>query len=187
MKGHLTFVRAAAALREELPSARFVIYGQIYPHYRAYAEQVLSEARAAGFAVGSDFRIIDPGSRVSGLIQALDLYWVTSEPNSEGISIAAEEAMTLGIPVISTNTGSMLEIVRHEKTGFMVGTHDVDAFKDFTVLLVKNTVLRSELGSNAWQFACDHFDANRCARLHSAAYRAAAGDRGALTGVPLWK
>ena len=54
---------------------------------------LLDEAESLGLRIGTDFFVVDPGLRVSELAPALDLYWLTSEPRSEGIPTTVEEAM----------------------------------------------------------------------------------------------
>lgn len=183
MKGHLTFVRAAAAAKRVNPHLRFVIFGQTYDNHRSYTEQLTAEAASLGLRLGKDLQIVNPGTRVAELAQALDIYWLTSEPRSEGISTAAEEAMALGLPVISTETGSMNEIVRHGESGFMVAPHDVDAICRHTLNLVDDPTLRDRMGSASRRFALAHFAAEQCAALHHAAYRAACGDKDALVQI----
>jgi len=180
MKNHMTFIRAAVLVKHAFPQARFVIFGQTYENHQQYAKRLFAEATNLGLNIGKDLQIVDPGMRVAELAQALDIYWLTSKPRSEGISTAAEEAMALGLPVISTETGSMSEIVQHGKTGFMVPPYDVDAISRYTLRLADDAVLRQKLGNAARQFSLDHFGAERCAMLHLVAYRAALGDKQAL-------
>jgi glycosyltransferase involved in cell wall biosynthesis len=175
MKGHMTFVKAAALVKRALPNSRFVILGQTYPNHAEYARRLNEEAVRLGLEPGSDFRVLDPGSRVAELAQAFDVYWLTSEPRSEGISTAAEEAMSLGLPVISTDVGSMREIVRDGDTGFIVAPRDIDAIARHTIELATDSAFRILLGENAREFAANHFGAERCAAQHLLAYRAALG------------
>lgn len=175
MKGHMTFVRAAALVKGDKPNARFVILGQTYSHHAEYARRLDDEAMHLGLSPGKDFVIINPGSRVAELGQAFDVYWMTSEPRSEGISTAVEEAMALGLPVISTDVGSMSEIVQ-ENVGFVVAPRDINAIAQHTINMASNNEMRLRLGENARQFAIDHFGAERCAQQHLMAYRSALGD-----------
>ncbi len=113
MKGHLTFIRAAAHLRRRRPNVRFVLLGAtLQPDY---TRMLLDEAESLGLRVGSDLLVVDPGSRVSQLAPALDLFWLTSEPRSEGIPTTVEEAMALGIPVVAANVGGVREIVERRR------------------------------------------------------------------------
>lgn len=186
MKGHGTFIRAAAKVKSRYAHAVFVIFGQTYTNHAEYVRQLTTEAKALGLELGKDLKIVNPDERVAELAQALDIYWHTSEPRSEGISTAVEEAMALGLPVISTETGSMAEIVRHGVSGFMVAPYDTDAICQHTIELAENNGLRQGFGAAARQFAFEHFATDRCALAHFSAYRAALGDVDALADVSTW-
>lgn len=60
-----------------------------------------------------------------------------------GISIA--EAMSCGVPVVSTKVGGIPEVVA-EGTGFLVPPKDVDAIADKIELLIMNDGLRRDIG-----------------------------------------
>lgn len=183
MKGHLTFVKAAALVKRELPNARFVLLGQSLPQHRAYMERIVAAADEAGLQVGKDFLIVDPGTRVAELAQALDVYWVTSDPRAEGISTAAEEAMALGLPVISTETGSMSEIVLDGETGFMAAPFDAQTIAERSVQMAQDADTRLRIGLAARRLAMQKFGVEACATRHLLAYRAAVGDSTALAQI----
>jgi len=48
----------------------------------------------------------------------------------EGIANVVLEAMTIGLPVISTNCGGMPEVVKHKETGWLVPVRNAKAIKD---------------------------------------------------------
>ncbi len=48
----------------------------------------------------------------------------------EGIANVAVEAMALGIPIISTDCGGMLELITNEKEGWVVATREPEALAD---------------------------------------------------------
>ena len=70
--------------------------------------------------------IRDAGARVHELAQAMDLFWLTSEPRAEGMSNTLAEAQALGIPAIVTRSGAVHENVRDGVTGFLLPPHDID-------------------------------------------------------------
>jgi glycosyltransferase involved in cell wall biosynthesis len=125
MKGHLTFIRAAAQLRQRRANIRFVLLGAT--HQPDYTQKLLDEAESLGLQIGRELLVVDPGSRVRQLAPALDLFWLTSEPRSEGIPTTVEEAMALGIPVVAANVGGVREIVHDGETGSLVPPRDPEA------------------------------------------------------------
>jgi len=177
MKGHLTFIRAAAHLRQRRPEVRFLLLGAtLQPEY---TQTLFDEAESLGLQVGRELLVVDPGSRVRELAPALDLFWLTSEPRSEGIPTTVEEAMALGIPVVATNVGGVQEIVRDHETGLLVPPHDPEALVVASEPLLDNPELRQRFGEAARARAVAEFDLERCADLHAIAFERAIRHRAA--------
>jgi glycosyltransferase involved in cell wall biosynthesis len=173
MKGHLTFIRAAAELRRRRPDVRFVLLGATFQDRSDYTRMLLGEAEALGLRLGSEFLLVDPGSRVSELAPALDLFWLTSEPRSEGIPTTVEEAMALGIPVVAADVGGVGEIVRDGETGALVPPRDVQALVAATEPLLDDAARRAQIGEAARRRAVAEFNLDRCADTHVVAFERA--------------
>jgi len=173
MKGHITFIRAAALLRRRLPTARFVLLGATYEYRSDYTRMLLDEAESLGLEVGNDLLIVDPGSRVSQLAPALDLFWLTSEPRSEGTPTTVEEAMALGIPVVAADVGGVRELVDDGETGYLVSPRDPEALAAATEPLLDDPERRRRMGEAARVRAVADFNLDRCADLHLIAFERA--------------
>lgn len=167
MKGHLTFVRAAAKLKAQRP-AKFVILGA--ENEPEYTQALLAEARSLGFTLGHDLIVRDAGARVAELAQAFDLFWLTSEPRSEGMSTSLAEAQCLGIPVISTRTGSVHECMRDGETGILLPPHDTDGIAAASQRLLADPDLLKRFGAAAAAFVRSSFSAAATADRHAEAY-----------------
>lgn len=174
-KGHATFIRAAARLKQSRPHVKFVILGRRYDAHRVYIDNLLELARQLGLKLGEDLVIRDPGERVAELAMAFDVFWMTSEPRSEGIPTVIEEAMSLGLPIVATEAGAIAEIVLHERTGYLIKPHDATDISDRTQKLLEDESLRRALGEAGARFARDHFPIEACARQHLRAYEIALG------------
>ncbi len=179
MKGHLTFVRAAARLHATHPDVYYVMLGGSYAHHAGYLHRIRREIRE--LRLDGRIAIRDPGKQVAELASAFDLFWLTSEPRSEGVSTVVGEAMALGLPVVATDVGSVAEAVEHTVTGFMVPPRDPQAIAAASVSLVENPQLRCQLGLAGRRRAESLYDATACARSHVQAFDAALRnhDRGA--------
>ena len=184
MKGHLTFIRAAARVRLRRPNVRFLLLGATYEHRSDYTQALLDEAESLGLRVGSELLVVDPGSRVSQLAPALDLFWLTSEPRSEGVPTTVEEAMALGIPVVAADVGGVREIVDDGETGLLVPPRDPEALVAASDPLLDDEERRRRVGEAARVRAVADFNVDRCADTHVVAFeraiehRAARGRRG---------
>jgi glycosyltransferase involved in cell wall biosynthesis len=191
MKGHLTFIRAAALLQRRRPNLRFVLLGAAYEHRSDYTRMLLEEAESLGLRVGGELLVVDPGSRVSQLAPALDLFWLTSEPRSEGIPTTVEEAMALGIPVVAADVGGVREIVGDGETGLLVPPRDPEALVAATEPLLDDAVLRRQMGEAARVRAVADFNLDRCADTHMIAFERALEHRAEpgpkLPWAPPWR
>jgi glycosyltransferase involved in cell wall biosynthesis len=172
-KGHRTFIRAAAKLIDTIPEAKFVILGAQHENHREYIEGLWREAVSLGLELGVNLIVLDPGVDVPELEPAFDVFWMTSEPRSEGIPTVSEEAMALEIPVLATRVGSIEEIVFEGKTGFVVDPYDIDALADSTVRLFADKNLLRSMGQEANRFAVENFSVENCARSHLRGYQLA--------------
>lgn len=170
MKGHHTFVDAAAALTKRHP-AKFVVLGSA--NDEAYLQSIRGHAARVGFTLGSDFIIQDGGARVAELSQAFDLFWMTSEPRSEGIPTAVGEAQSLGRPVVASRAGGVHEGFIAGESGFLVAPHDIDAFVEKSLLLAKDDDLRAQFGAAGAANVRKHFSVEATSLKHLEAYEAA--------------
>ena len=66
----------------------------------------------------------------------------------EGFGLAVAEAMACGLPVISTNTSAIPELIDHNKGGILVQPDDTAGFLKAIQRLSRNHSLRAEMG--AW-------------------------------------
>ena len=146
-KGHDNFIRAAAALKSKVPHAKFVILGATHENHRDYIEGLWKLTAELGLERGRDLVMEDPTGRVHEMLQALDVFWMTPRPNSEGIPTAMEEAMAMGLPVVSFDVGSIGELVMHGRTGFLVADQDPVAVAEHTL----QQLLRSRTPDPAWR------------------------------------
>lgn len=174
-KGHGTFIRAAAELKKLRPETCFAILGQTYRAHAEYHKALLQTAKDLGLVLGQDLIISDPCLEVAELAMAFDLFWMTSEPRSEGIPTVVEEAMALGLPVVATDVGSIAEIVDHGKTGLVVPPRDHRALAKVTDELIGNSRTRADMSRHARERAETDFNVDICVSKHVAAIEMARG------------
>lgn len=76
-----------------------------------------------------------------------DLFLLPSETESFGL--AALEAMAVGVPVISSNSGGIPEVNKHGFSGFLSAVGDVDDMSKNALYILKDDAILKEFKTNA--------------------------------------
>lgn len=76
---------------------------------------------------------------------------------NEGLPIAILEALSYGLPVISTNVGSIDEAVKNDINGFLLRPGDINEMADKIIALIDNPILLNKQSVNARTIAEDKF------------------------------
>jgi glycosyltransferase involved in cell wall biosynthesis/SAM-dependent methyltransferase len=173
MKGHRTFIRAAARLHEERPELRFLILGADYSYRTEYSQSLWAEAEQLGLRLGDSLVVRDPANRLPELAQALDVFLLTSEPRSEGLPTVIGEVMSLGAPVVAADVGGVADAVSDGENGFVVPARDVDAFVAATERLLDDDALAARFRAATAQGA-EQFSVEASAAAHLEAFELAA-------------
>lgn len=100
------------------------------------------------------FGWIDSGQR-DKLLRETEIFVIPSY--SEGMPMAALEAMSYGIPIVGSNVGGLSEIIEHGKSGFLCPPGDLTKLYRYLNLLVENNGLRKQFGCEALKIV-----ASRC-------------------------
>ena len=90
------------------------------------------------------------------ILGASDLFLMPSQ--SESFGLAALEAMSCGIPVISTSVGGLPELNIHNETGYISEIGDIDRMTRYTLDLLTNEKKYNEFSKNARNRSVKFFD-----------------------------
>ena len=168
-KAHERFVEVAARLRDSDPRTRFCVLGAATPGQTEYYErEVVERARRYRLADGGVLQFVDAGDDVASLIQAMDIFVLTSR--AEGMPTALLEAMTAGIPAVAMNVGSIGEAIVNGQTGFVVPAGDLEGVMHRVRTLVRDPRLLRDMGAAAAARAQLEFSSERCADRHLHAF-----------------
>lgn len=102
------------------------------------------------------------------VLAAGDLFLLPSE--SESFGLAALEAMALGVPVISTNTGGLPEVNRHGVTGMMSEVGDVADMAKNAIFLLSDDARLNKFKKKAMERAQD-FDIHKILPMYEDIYQ----------------
>ena len=165
-KGHEHLVRAAALLAGRHPEAAFRVLGAPSPSHAEHMRSVEDEARELGVEVG----FVDPGERATELLQALDVFALTSWPTSEGMPTAILEAMACAKPVVSFDVGAVRELVDDGVTGVVVPAEDPQALASAIGELLDDPGLGRRMGAAGRERARQEFGLAELVERHARAY-----------------
>jgi glycosyltransferase involved in cell wall biosynthesis len=94
---------------------------------------------------GTNVRILGYRSDVADVLAAADVFALPSV--GEAYGIAVQEALTAGLPVVTSDAGAMPELVGD--AGLVVRAGDRQAFIEATRRIVEDETLRTNLASRA--------------------------------------
>lgn len=107
-----------------------------------------------------------------GLVEILassDLFLIPSQ--SESFGLAALEAMSCGLPVISSSVGGLPELVRHNETGYIAEIGDVNRMAKYSIELLSNEKKYKLFSESARERAVNKFDKNKVIPLYEEYYK----------------
>ena len=84
--------------------------------------------------------------------QSMDIFVLPSYAN-EGVPQSIMQAMACKLPVISTNAGSICDILTDKATGLIVQTKDENSLSEAIQLLINDDMLCEKLSSNGFEQA----------------------------------
>lgn len=144
-KGHAVLVRAMA----RVPEATLVICGQgeEEPRLRRQAEMGGISDRVRFLWFQSDVRPV---------LAAADVFAMPSL--SEGLGVAALEAMAMGKPVVASNTGGLPDVMVDGETGLLVPPGDPEALAEALTILLRDPTRARAMGEAGRARALERFD-----------------------------
>lgn len=90
------------------------------------------------------------------ILNASDLFLLPSQSESFGLS--ALEAMSCGVPVISSSTGGIPEVNIHARTGYIAEIGDIERMSKYAVELLNNEAKYKSFSEAARRQAVDTYD-----------------------------
>ncbi len=148
-KNYEGWLRVADTVTAERPGVRFVSIGQ-----GPLLDEMRSRASAAGLAGRVDLLGHQPDA--PALMAGFDVFTMAS--HWEGLPVAFMEARALGLPVVTTAVGGLVDHVREGVDGLLVPAGDEAALAAALGTVVDDEELRGRLAA-ASAAAADAFDA----------------------------
>jgi glycosyltransferase involved in cell wall biosynthesis len=166
-KGHRYLIEALAQARAAGAHLKCFIAGE--GSQRATLAAAIADRALDGFA-----KLLGPLDDPRPLLAALDIFVMPSL--NEGLGIALLEAMACGVAVVGSDSGGIVDVLKHENNGLVVPRADAGALARTLVRLSADARLRSRLGAAARQRVLEEFTFGRMAARTLELYRSCLGN-----------
>ena len=102
------------------------------------------------------------------ILNAADVFLIPSQ--SESFGLAALEAMSCGIPVVSSSVGGLPELIRHNETGFIAEIGDISRMSKYVIDLLTNERKYKLFSQNSRKRAVEVFDKSNVVPMYEDLY-----------------
>jgi glycosyltransferase involved in cell wall biosynthesis len=133
--------------------------GPLYGQLNAFAAEV---------GVAPRVRFLGYRSEPADYVAAADVFCLTSV--WEACSLAAQEAITLGVPVVTTAVGGMPELIEDRVSGRLVARGDAEGFAGAVTELLTTPDDARRMAANAKVHLAEHFSRDRMLERLERAY-----------------
>ncbi|HSV49685.1 MAG TPA: glycosyltransferase family 4 protein [Candidatus Acidoferrales bacterium] len=152
-KGLFTLIESMPAVVKRFPNAKFIISGK---GQSDEMQKLIAHATRLGVINNIIFTGYYPDQKLPKLYQAADVFAFSTF--YEHHPFAVLEALSTGLPVVTTTVGGIPETIQTGKNGFLVRPFDEKAFADRILYLLEHREFASEMGAAARKTVVEQLD-----------------------------
>ena len=152
-KGLFTLIESMPAVVKRFKNAKFIISGK---GQSDEMRKLIAHAEKIGVKDNIIFTGYYPDKKLPKLYQAADVFAFSTF--YEHHPFAVLEALSTGLPVVTTNVGGIPETIESGKNGFLVEPFNPKQFADRILYLLEHPAEASEMGSLARKTILERFD-----------------------------
>lgn len=143
------------------------VFANLHPQYPDYKLMMYGTGKDENIrtlqslidSVGMTHHIVLCGAQQKLFDAISDAQFFVMSSDYEGMSNAVMEAISLGLPVVTTNVSGTEEMVEHEKNGLVVPMGDAKALQDAMQTMIASPELCTQMGRHsvdvALRFNCE--------------------------------
>ena len=126
-----------------------------------------AEQRCRELGICDQVRFLGKQDQVEEVLSIADLFLIPS--GSETFGLAALEAMSCSVPVISSDIGGLPEVNIHGETGYLCKLDDTECMANYAMNILQDEELHKEMAQNARNRA-KKFEMNKVIETYEAYY-----------------
>jgi glycosyltransferase involved in cell wall biosynthesis len=152
-KGHFYFVEAAAHVLKQRRDVTFLIVGE-------GPEEPVIRAQIERLGLTREVLLLGFRDDLLNVFRSLDVFAI---PTIEGDTIpqVLMQALAVGLPVVSTTTGSIPDVLRDGESGFIVPPRNADALAGRIGDLLNDPALRVRMGQRGRATVVEFYSIDR--------------------------
>ncbi len=152
-KGHEYLIKAFKEVIKDINDIELRIYGHGQPHEKKYVSNLVKTYKLQDKILLGDFE-----AKTERLIANAKVLLVPSQAY-ESFGLTIIEAMSHGIPVITTDVGGMPEVMGDSEAGFICSKDDPLQFANAIKRILNDDILSAKLGDNGRKAFKQRFNA----------------------------
>jgi glycosyltransferase involved in cell wall biosynthesis len=106
---------------------------------------------------------------IAAFNHGMDIICLTSK--NEGTPVSLIEAQAAELPVVTTNVGGIMDVVRNEESGFVINQGDIETYTEKLRLLVEDRDLRDSMGKKGHDYVIQRYHYSRLVADMEAYYK----------------
>lgn len=118
--------------------------------------------------LNDDVLFLGKQNNISDLLSISDLMLLLSEKESFGLVLL--EAMACKVPCIGTNVGGIPEVIKHEETGFIVKSGNIEQASNYAIKLFEDDKKLEQFSKNAYNHAKTTFKSEQIVNQYTKLY-----------------
>lgn len=160
-KGHLFLLQAFQKVVRHIPDVKLKIYGYVAKEHEI--NRISQEVTRLGLEGKVELNRFT--SEKAGLLSNAAILVVPSQEN-ESFGLTIIEAMSLGIPVVATDTGGIPEVLEGTGAGMICPKGNPELFADYMIEILNNNNLAAEMSANGKKAFQQQYTADRMAQQY---------------------
>lgn len=149
IKGIVPFIKEIANYKNKFKDCKILLVGS--GDQEAMVKSLIKELELENLFVLTGFQ-----ENIYKFYPIIDLFFLPS--HYEGLPMVILEAMAFKKPVISMNVGSINEVVKESKTGYLIEKEKYDDFIEKLIDIKSKNDLMKNIGQNAFNYVNDNYD-----------------------------
>jgi len=139
-KNQQQVLRVFAKIQQQAPDTHLFLAGS-----GPEEDRLKQQAEESGLS--SRIHFLGNLDSVIPLLSISDVMLMT--PKTEGLGLAAIEALAAGVPVVAPRTGGLPEVIAHERCGYLCDPAEDSEFADHAVTLLSDSALHQTFSGTA--------------------------------------